>query len=130
LDISGWEFLTLGVLAVILFGPDRLPKFAADAAKFLKMMRGYMHNARDDLTRELGPEISDVKLSDLTPRGLLRKTLGDDDPFRDLRSDMDLRSEMETLRNPMAPVADPPRPVPVQVPLGVGEVPPFDPETT
>ncbi len=46
LDISGWEFLTLGVLAVILFGPDRLPKFAADAAKFLKMMRGYMHNAR------------------------------------------------------------------------------------
>ena len=42
---------------------------------------------------------------------------------------MDLRSEMETLRNPMAPVADPPRRIDVDL-LGVGELPPFDPETT
>ena len=122
-DISGWEFLTLAVLGVILFGPDRLPKLAADAGKFIKMMRMYMNNARSDLARELGPEIGDVRFSDLTPRGLLRRTLGEDtfdNPFNDLRSEM-----QQTLRNPLA---DPPR-VP-QPALGPDEIPPFDPDTT
>jgi sec-independent protein translocase protein TatB len=35
LDISGWEFLTIGIIAVIIFGPDKLPKFAADAGRFM-----------------------------------------------------------------------------------------------
>ncbi len=120
-DISGWEFLTLAALAVILFGPDKLPKLAADAGKFIRMMRGYVHNARADLARELGPEIADVKLTDLTPRGIIRKTLGED-PLEGLRSEMDLRGEMESLRKPLA---DPP-----QRPLELNEIPPFDPETT
>jgi sec-independent protein translocase protein TatB len=114
-DISGWEFLTLAALAVILFGPDKLPKLAADAGEFIRMMRTYVHSAKADLARELGPEIADVKLSDLTPRGIIRRTLGED-PLDDLRA------EMESLRSPLN---DPP-----QRPLQLNEVPPFDPDTT
>jgi sec-independent protein translocase protein TatB len=120
-DISGWEFLTLAALAVILFGPDKLPKLAADAGKFIRMMRGYLHNARDDLTRELGPEITDVKLTDLTPRNIIRKTLGED-PLEGLRSDFDVRSDVDSMRSSLNDS--------LSRPLALNEVPPYDPDTT
>ena len=104
LDISGWEFLTLGIIAVIVLGPDKLPKFAADAGKFMNQIRRYVNGAKDELTRELGPEFSDVKVSDLTPRGMMKKALGPDDPFEELKNSVDIRKDVEQfrdLRNPM-----------------------------
>jgi sec-independent protein translocase protein TatB len=116
LDISGWEFLTLGALAVILFGPDRLPKLAADAGRFIRAVRVHMQTAKSDLARELGPELSEVRLSDLTPRGILRKTLGDD-PFDELRAEMDSFSAPISTQHPVRPLA-------------ANEMPPYDPDTT
>jgi sec-independent protein translocase protein TatB len=104
LDISGWEFMTLGVIAVIVFGPDRLPKAAADAGRFMKQVRSYVNGAKEELTRELGPEFADVKVSDLTPRGMMKKALGPDDPFEELKNSVDIRKDVEQfrdLRNPM-----------------------------
>ena len=104
LDISGWEFLTLAIIAVIIFGPDKLPKFAADAGRMMKQVRGYVNGAKDELTRELGPEFADVKVSDLTPRGMMKKALGPDDPFEELKNSVDIRKDVEQfrdLRNPM-----------------------------
>ncbi|WP_019875700.1 twin-arginine translocase TatA/TatE family subunit [Sporichthya polymorpha] len=104
LDISGWEFLTLGIIAVIVFGPDKLPKFAADAGRLMKQVRHYVNGAKDELTRELGPEFADVKVSDLTPRGMMKKALGPDDPFEELRQSIDIRKDVDQfrdLRNPM-----------------------------
>ncbi len=128
-DISGWEFMTLAVIAVIIFGPDKLPKAAADAGKFVKQVRGYINGAKADLSRELGHDFGDVKVSDFTPRGVLRKALGDEDPFGDLRKEMDgfkdipaLRESMD-LRTPLSAE----RPVPA---LQAGAVPPFDPDAT
>ena len=111
LDISGWEFLTLGIIAVIIFGPDKLPKFAADAGRFLKQVRNYVNGAKDELTRELGPEFADVKVSDLTPRGMMKKALGPEDPFEELKNSVDIRKDVDQfrdLRNPMQ-FAVPPR---------------------
>ena len=75
LDISGWEFLTLAIIAVIIFGPDKLPKFAADAGRMMKQVRNYVNGAKDELTRELGPEFKDISMADLNPRTLVRKHL-------------------------------------------------------
>lgn len=111
LDISGWEFLTLGIIAVIIFGPDKLPKFAADAGRMMKQVRNYVNGAKDELTRELGPEFADVKVSDLTPRGMMKKALGPDDPFEEIKNSVDIRKDVEQfrdLRNPMQ-FAVPPR---------------------
>lgn len=104
MDISGWEFLTLGIIAVIIFGPERLPKAAADAGRFMKQVRNYVNGAKEELTRELGPEFADVKVSDLTPRGMMKKALGPDDPFEELKNTVDIRKDVEQfrdLRNPM-----------------------------
>jgi sec-independent protein translocase protein TatB len=110
LDISGWEFLTLGVIAVVVFGPDKLPKAAADAGRFMKQVRTYVNGAKEELTRELGPEFADVKVSDLTPRGMMRKALGPDDPFEELRQSVDIRKDVEQFRDLRNPMGFDPRP--------------------
>jgi sec-independent protein translocase protein TatB len=112
------ELLVLGVLAVIIFGPERLPKLAADAGRFLRQVRRYVNSAQRDLQRELGPDFGDLTISDLTPRGLVRRALLDPD---DYVSDLDL--DVDLSGNGMAPR----RPV---RPLEAGETPPYDPETT
>ena len=105
LDISGWEFLTIGIIAVLIFGPDKLPKFAADAGRYMNMLRQYVHGAKEELTRELGPEFADVKVSDLTPRGMMKKALGPDDPFEEIRQHgLDVRQNVEQFRDLRKPL--------------------------
>jgi sec-independent protein translocase protein TatB len=123
-DISGWEFITLAALAVIIFGPDRLPKLAADAGKFIRTMRGFVQNAKAELGTDLGPELHelrklDLRATDLTPRGMLRKTMGEDDLFADLRKDLDFND----LRTPLTFEAS-------VNPLTANEIPPYDPDST
>ena len=40
LDIGAGELLGLALVALILVGPNKLPTFAADAARFIRKMRG------------------------------------------------------------------------------------------
>lgn len=77
-DIGGPEFLALAVLALLVFGPDKLPKYAAEAARFLRQVRAMANSAREDVRRELGPELQDLDLGDLNPRGLVRRHVLDD----------------------------------------------------
>ena len=56
-------------------GPEKLPRYAADAARMLRQVRKMASEARDEVTRELGPELKDLGISDLDPRQLVRKHL-------------------------------------------------------
>ena len=127
LDISGWEMLTIAAIGVVIFGPDRLPKLAADAGKLIRTVRHFVHGAKADLARELGPEFADVNLSDLTPRGIVRKTLGADaDVFSELRSEFDLKKEVKSIDLRAPSLRDAP---PVQS-LQPGEHAPWDADAT
>jgi len=44
-DFGAGEIFGLGVLAVILVGPERLPQLAVDAAKLIKKVRAMATNA-------------------------------------------------------------------------------------
>lgn len=123
-DISGWEFLTIAAIGVMIFGPDRLPKLAADAGKFIRQVRGYVHTAKEDLARELDMDLPDLRNVDLSARGLLNKTLGEDtlkDPFEDFKKDF--RGDMDLLKAPLM------REVATQ-PLAKDEPAPWDPDAT
>ncbi len=89
-DIGLGEFLGLAVVALLVLGPDKLPKFAADAARFLHQVRKMANTARDDVRRELGPELQGISLEDLNPRTALRKHVLD--PL-DLDGDVDLDAD-------------------------------------
>jgi sec-independent protein translocase protein TatB len=89
-DIGALEFLVLGIAALFIFGPDRLPDMARKAAHGLRQLRGMAANARRDLSRELGPEFDDFDIRDLNPRQFVRKHVLDGIDEDDLRVDRDL----------------------------------------
>src|SRR5947199_5460604 len=76
----GWsELLVLAVIGLVIFGPDRLPKAAADAARALRQLRSLARGAAADLKAELGPEMADLDLASLHPRRLVASVLDDDE---------------------------------------------------
>jgi sec-independent protein translocase protein TatB len=77
-DLSLTKLLVLGAIALVLFGPDQLPKFAAQAGRALRQLRHMAEGAKADLREGLGPEFSDFDMADLHPRNFVRKHLLDD----------------------------------------------------
>ncbi|MGA4540211.1 sec-independent translocase [Uniformispora flossi] len=81
-DVGPLEMVALVVLAVVIFGPDKLPKMVAEAARTIRKFREFSNSAREDLQKELGPEFQNIKFEDLNPKTFVRKNLmGDDDAF-------------------------------------------------
>ncbi len=82
-DIGLGELLLIAVLALLVFGPDRLPRAAADAAKLLRQVRTAATSARRDLVDAAGldgqDELSSAlrDLKDLDPRRVLGSILDD-----------------------------------------------------
>ncbi|WP_165063773.1 Sec-independent protein translocase family protein [Marisediminicola senii] len=62
------KLLILGILAVFLLGPDRLPHYAAQLAKLVKTVRTMADGAKDRMRDEMGPEFDEVDWKKLDPR--------------------------------------------------------------
>src|SRR3954468_6779759 len=76
----GWsELIVLAIVGLVVLGPERLPKAAADAAKMLRQLRAMARNATADLKSELGPEMADLDLASLHPRRIVQSALFDED---------------------------------------------------
>jgi sec-independent protein translocase protein TatB len=77
----GWgEMLLLVVVGLFVFGPERLPTIARDAARTIRHFRDSARSMRDDLSAELGPELAELDLKSLNPRTFVEKhLLGEDD---------------------------------------------------
>jgi sec-independent protein translocase protein TatB len=84
--INSWEFVVLLLLAMFIFGPDRLPKAIADGVKMIRNLRDMARNATSDLSRELG---TDISLEDLNPKALIRKHILSEEDERALRRPLD-----------------------------------------
>ncbi|OON81299.1 sec-independent translocase [Streptomyces tsukubensis] len=94
-DIGALEIVTLVVLAVLIFGPDKLPKVIQDAARFIRKIREFSDSAKRDIREELGPEFKDFEFEDLNPKTFLRKQIDNDEyGLKDIRSSLDLKKEM------------------------------------
>jgi len=100
----------IALVAVVIFGPDKLPEFAKQAGQFLHRMKLFATGARDELRSELGPQFSDLELRDLDPRSIVRKHI------------------VEAMEEAEAEAKRPQRRG--RRPLGDGEVPPYDVEAT
>jgi sec-independent protein translocase protein TatB len=74
-DFGAGELIGLAVLAMILIGPERLPNFAVDAAKFVKKVREMATSATNELKENLGPGFEDLKPTDLNPKTFIQKQL-------------------------------------------------------
>jgi sec-independent protein translocase protein TatB len=74
-DLSLPKLLILAVLALVVFGPNELPKMAAHAGRVLRELRRIAEGAKADLREGLGPEFSDFDIDDLNPRRFVQKHL-------------------------------------------------------
>jgi sec-independent protein translocase protein TatB len=67
------ELAVIAFVAVLVFGPDKLPEFARQAGRMARQLKGFANQARDELRDELGPEFADLDLRDLDPRAIVKK---------------------------------------------------------
>ena len=77
-DLSITKIAVLLVLAVVIFGPEQLPKLAQQAGRALRDLRRLADNATADLKEGLGPEFADFDVTDLHPKNFVRKHLWED----------------------------------------------------
>ncbi len=82
-DIGIGEIVIVAVIGLLVFGPERLPRAAADAAKWLKQIRTMASGARQDLADSAGIDLSETvdtvkSLQEFHPRRLAANLLKDD----------------------------------------------------
>lgn len=103
------ELAVIALVAVLVFGPDRLPDMAKQAGAMLRKARQFANAARDELREELGPEYADLELRDLDPRTIVRKHI--------IEAMNDAEEDAKPKRRGLRP-------------LKPGETPPYDLEAT
>ena len=83
-NVGPFEMLVLAAVALIVFGPDKLPQLAKDAARMLRTLRDLAQGARSQLNDELGPEFAYFDLRSLNPRTAIRNALLGDEELPNL----------------------------------------------
>jgi sec-independent protein translocase protein TatB len=76
-DLSLPKLLVLTVIALVVFGPDKLPTIASQVGRALRDLRSIAESAKNDLREGLGPEFSGFDIEDLNPKRLVHKHLFD-----------------------------------------------------
>lgn len=96
-----WEkLIVILVIAALLIGPERLPRYAEGLAHLVTRGRDYLRGARTRVKDELGDDFDDVDWRTLDPRRydprrIIREALLDDAPL------------------PSGPIGSPPRAAPI-----------------
>lgn len=62
------KLLLIGLLAVIIIGPERLPRAAESFARFVRKAGEYLRDTKEKVREEFGPEIDEVDWRKLDPR--------------------------------------------------------------
>ena len=83
-DINPGELVVLLVVAIVVIGPERLPKYAAELGRLVREVRTFARNAREQVRSEMGEEFDDVDWQALDPRRydprrIVREALLEDD---------------------------------------------------
>lgn len=82
-DIGIGEVLALAVVGLLIFGPERLPKAAADAGRWVRQIREMAGSARKELSESAGVDLTGTmdtfkEFRDLHPKRLASGMFDDD----------------------------------------------------
>lgn len=137
-DIGFSEMIVIGVVALVVIGPERLPKVARTLGHLFGRMQRYVAQVKSDINREMeASELSKVKTEfESAARGFqqdiesqARKT---EDEIREVEREIERQvnpaEPAGAAPAPPAALAEPPPPPSPQLELGIGE--PVAPPTT
>ncbi|QIG40296.1 Sec-independent protein translocase TatB [Microbacterium sp. 4R-513] len=121
------KLLVIGVIAALLIGPERLPRYAETLAHLTTRTRDFLRNAKTRVQDEMGEEFEDVDWRTLDPRRydprrIIREALLDDAPVPTVRA-ASAGAAIEATGTP------PPPPGAIRG-FAPNETPPFDGEAT
>jgi sec-independent protein translocase protein TatB len=89
-DSIGWgEIVVLALAALFIFGPERLPGLAKDAAQGLKKVREAITGVRAQVSETMGDDFAELRDLDLRkyhPKTFIRDQLLGDEDFPSLRT--------------------------------------------
>ena len=121
------KLLLIGLVAGLLIGPERLPRYVESLTKFAKRAREYVSSAKTKMKDEMGSDFDDVDWRTLDPRQydprrIIREALLDDAPVPTVRaaSAAAAVTAVGALTKPQSPGA----------PFTAEDPPPFDNEAT
>lgn len=82
------KLLLIGIIAVFLLGPEKLPHYAAQLGRLARQLRDMANGAKDRMRDEMGPEFDDLDWKKLDPRQydprrIIREALIDDGTEKD-----------------------------------------------
>lgn len=84
--ISGEKLLIIGLIAVFVLGPERLPHYARSLARLVKSLKRMADGAKGQLQDELGEELDWKKLDprQYDPRRIIREALNEHEPAQNV----------------------------------------------
>ena len=120
------KLLVIGVIAAMVIGPERLPRYAESLARLTTQFREFLRNAKTRVRDEMGDDFDDVDWRTLDPRQydprrIVREALLDDAPVPTVRA-AQVGATIEA--------TSPPPPPGAMRAFTPDEPPPFDGEAT
>jgi sec-independent protein translocase protein TatB len=116
------KLLLIGLIAVLIIGPERLPRAAEGFAKMVRKAGEYIRDTKSKMRQEMGPEIDDVDWRKLDPRQY--------DPRRIIRDALMEEPQPATPTQARATIAEPIAPRALPQTFSAENRPPFDSEAT
>ena len=85
------KLLLIGLVAALIVGPERLPRYAESLGSFTRRARDWVSSARTRVRDEMGEDFDDVDWRTLDPRQydprrIIREALLDDAPVSTVRA--------------------------------------------
>lgn len=125
-NINGFEFLIIGIIAVLVIGPKRLPEYTQKFRNFVREARRMASGARETIKEESGVDLDNIDWQKLDPRQydprrIIREALLDDE-VKPLAASAPAAAAIEAMATP-TPSREVER-------LGTGQRAPWDTEAT
>jgi len=110
-DMGFTEMMLIGVVALVVIGPERLPGVARTAGKYFARLRNFMMNVRADVESELkADELREMFESQQKELRSLKEVVGDvgkDIGLSDIKDEMsDIASSIDDARPTPSPVPE------------------------
>ncbi|MEU4016398.1 MULTISPECIES: twin-arginine translocase TatA/TatE family subunit [unclassified Microbacterium] len=116
------KLLLIGLIAVLIIGPERLPRAAESFSRMVRKAGEYLRDTKSRMRQEMGPEIDDVDWRKLDPRQY--------DPRRIIRDALFEEPQTPTPTQARQTIAEPVAPRAIPQEFSATNRPPFDPEAT
>jgi len=131
LGITFEKLLLIAVIAAVVIGPERLPRYAEGLARWTTKVREYLKGARTRVKEEMGEDFDDVDWRKLDPRQydprrIIREALLDDAPVPTVRA----AGIAAAAVTPLSPAASAPPGVVIRAGDSAKTATPFDTEAT